>query len=229
MHMLANLGLGNIPSNVILLIEEDMGDVKSVFVQMAAQELLRDMKNVVYISTARSSEDVKNRMYLTTSDDENNESGKNFTIVGSFDDLTSLLYICQKDEKMCTGADRMPDPMLKSILDTDICIIDTFSYLFMEEDTGIIKSAMNSFIAMSRANETTFLLLSDMGILTERSERIIRSMVDGIIQFKTEYIGSKINRYINIPKMQDNPPLNRMIPFNVTARGITIDTRERVG
>lgn len=227
--MLANLGLGNIPSNVVLLVEEDMGDVKSVFVQMVAQELLRDTKKVVYISTARSLEDVKDQMFPPASDDEKNNLGNNFAILGSFDDLRSLLYICQKDEKMCTDVNRMPDPMLKNILDADVCIIDTFSYLFMEEDTAIIKSALNSFVAMTRANKSTFLLLSDMGILTERSERIIRSMVDGVIQFRTEYMGSKINRYINIPKMPGNPPLNRMVPFNVTGKGITIDTRERVG
>lgn len=225
--MLANLGLGNIPANMVLLVEEDIGDVKSVFVQMVAQELLRDMKKVVYISTARSREDVMGQMSLSL--DDGNNMSNNFAILGSFDDLRSLLYICQKDEKMCTDANRTQDPMLKNILDADICIIDTFSYLFMEEDTATIKSALNSFVAMSRENKTTFLLLSDMGILTDRSERIIRAMVDGIIQFRTEYVGSKINRYINIPKMPGNPPLNRMVPFNVTGKGITIDTRERVG
>jgi KaiC/GvpD/RAD55 family RecA-like ATPase len=223
--MLANLGLGNIPGNVVLLVEEDMGDVKSVFVQMAAQELLRDMKKIVYLSTARSREEIRGQISLPTSEDENN----NLVVLGSFDDLRSLLYICQKDEKMCTDANKMPDPLLNNLLSADICIIDTFSYLFMEEDTGTIKDALNSFVTMSRENKTTFLLLSDMGILTDRSERIIRSMADGIIQFRTEYMGSKINRYINIPKMPGNPPLNRMVPFNVTGRGIAIDTRERVG
>jgi len=54
-------------------------------------------------------------------------------------------------------------------------------------------------------------------------------MADGIIQFRTEYVGSKINRYVVIPKMPDNSPLNRVIPFNVTTRSINIDTKERVG
>lgn len=226
--MLVNLGLGNIASDVVLLVEEDMGDVKSVFVQMAAQELLKDMKKVVYISTVRSCEDIKDQMSLS-SDGGNNNLANNFTIMGGLEDIRSLLHIHHNDENMCTDVNRMQGQVLKNIQDAEICVVDTFSYLFMEEDTAAIKKSLNFFVAMSRANKTTFFLLSDMGILTERSERIIRSMVDGIVQFKTEYVGSKINRYINIPKMQDNPPLNRMIPFNVTARGITIDTRERVG
>ena len=221
--MLTNLGLGNIPGNVVLLVEEDMGDVKSVFVHMVAQELLRDKKKVVYASTARSREDFSGQ--ILTSDCENS----NFVALESFNDLRSLLSICQKEEEICTGINEVPQTLLKNILNAEICIIDTFSYLFMDEDTETIKEALNSFITMSRANKTIFMLLSDMGILTDRSERIIRSMADGVIQFRTEYMGSKINRYINIPKMLGNPPLNRMIPFNVTGRSITIDTRERVG
>jgi KaiC/GvpD/RAD55 family RecA-like ATPase len=54
-------------------------------------------------------------------------------------------------------------------------------------------------------------------------------MVDGVIQFRTEYIAGKINRYINIPKMKGSIPLNKMIAYNVTSQGITMDMRERVG
>lgn len=223
--MLANLGLGDIPVNMVLFVEEDIGDVKSIFVQMVAQELLKDMKTIVYLSTARSGEEVRSKFSLSASYDENSS----FVVSGGFNDLRSLLDLCKKDGKMCTDVQMLSDPALRSILDADICIIDTFSYLFMEEDTSTIKEALNSFVAMSRENKTTFLLLSDIGILTDRAERTIRAMADGIIQFRTEYVGSKINRYINIPKMPDNSPLNRMVPFNVTGRSINIDTRERVG
>jgi len=223
--MLANLGLGDIPVNMVLFVEEDIGDVKSIFVQMVAQELLKDMKTIVYLSTARSGEEVRSKFSLSASYDENSS----FVVSGGFNDLRSLLDLCKKDGKMCTDVQMLPDPALRSILDADICIIDTFSYLFMEEDTSTIKEALNSFVTMSRENKTTFLLLSDIGILTDRAERTIRAMADGIIQFRTEYVGSKINRYINIPKMPDNSPLNRMVPFNVTGRSINIDTRERVG
>lgn len=223
--MLANLGLGNIPGNVVLLVEEDMGNVKSVLVQMAVKELLHDVKKIVYISTTRSQEDVKNHISISTPDNEKN----NFTILGSFNELNSLLDICKKDINVPTDANEILNPYLSTLLTADVCIIDTFSHLFMEEDTGTIKDVLNCFVTRSRENKTTFLLLSDMGILTDRSERIIRAMADGIIQFRTEYVGSKINRYINIPKMPGNPPFNRMVPFNVTGRSIAIDTRERVG
>lgn len=222
--MLANLGLGDIPGNVVLLIEEDMGNVKSIFVQMAAQELFHDRKKIVYISTTRSQEDVRNHISTSEQDKENND----FTILGSFNELNSLLDICKNVDKPA-DANMVQNPSLSNLFTADVCIIDTFSHLFMEEDTSTIKEILNCFVTMSRKNRTTFLLLSDMGILTDRSERIIRAMADGTIQFRTEYIGSKINRYINIPKLPGNPPFNRMVPFNVTERGITIDTRERVG
>ena len=224
--MLANLGLGNIPGNTVLLIEEDMGNIKSVFVQMATQELLRDMKKIIYLSTASLNDEMKGNVSLIT---ENNRTN-NFISVEYFNDLNSLLCLCQKAEARCNpDSEIIPEPALLEILNADICIIDTFSYLFMDEDICIIKSTLGSFAAMSRENNTTFLLLSDMGLLSDRSEKVIRTVVDGIIQFRTEYMGNKINRYINIPKMPGSSPLNRMIPFNVTGKGITIDTRERVG
>jgi len=223
--MLANLGLGDIPGNVVLLIEEDMGNVKSIFVQMAVQELFHDRKKIVYISTTRSQEDVRNHISTSEQDKENND----FTILGSFNELNSLLNICKKSTDVPADANMVQNPSLSNLFTADVCIIDTFSHLFMEEDTSTIKEILNCFVTMSRKNRTTFLLLSDMGILTDRSERIIRAMADGTIQFRTEYIGSKINRYINIPKMPGTPPFNRMVPFNVTGRRIAIDTRERVG
>ncbi|MEA1870561.1 MAG: hypothetical protein U9N09_10585 [Euryarchaeota archaeon] len=78
-------------------------------------------------------------------------------------------------------------------------------------------------------HSTTFLMAADTGILPERAERIMRSMVDGIIQFRTTYAGDKINRFISIPKLKGVLPMRKMIPFYITAEGISIDTRERVG
>jgi KaiC/GvpD/RAD55 family RecA-like ATPase len=113
--------------------------------------------------------------------------------------------------------------------EADVCIIDMFAALFVHENTEVISETIEALISISRKENITFLLSADMGILPERAEKIVRSMVDGVIQFRTEYIAGKINRYINIPKMKGSIPLNKMIAYNVTSQGITMDMRERVG
>jgi KaiC/GvpD/RAD55 family RecA-like ATPase len=111
----------------------------------------------------------------------------------------------------------------------DICICDTFSFMFLGECFETLLKIIESLIKISRKNDIIFFLTSDSGVLDSHSENMIRSMADGIIQFRTGYGGNKVNRYINIPKMKNNLPHEKIIPYKVTPEGIVIDVRERVG
>ena len=223
--VLTSFGLKNVPANVVLLIEEDIGDVKSVFFRKISSDALTLGKKVHYISTRSSGKDITTEL---------NDSGvrnlsENFTIIGNFSDPIALLDMCYRRHKLCNRLYGENAGPLHNIIDADVCIIDMFSSLFIHEEIEVVSEAIESLINISREANITFLLSADMGILPERAEKIIRSMVDGVIQFRTEYMGGKINRYINIPKMKGSLPLNKMIAYNVTSQGITMDTRERVG
>jgi archaellum biogenesis ATPase FlaH len=223
--VLTSFGLKNVPSNVVLLVEEDIGDVKSVFFHKISYDTLKLGKNVHYISTRSSEKDIAEE--LQKFGIKNND--EKLTIIGHFSNPIALLDMFYKRNKLCQkiyGKDADP---LHNIVNADVCVIDMFSSLFIHEEIEVISEAIESLISISRSENITFLLSADMGILPERAEKIIRSMVDGVIQFRTEYIGGKINRYINIPKMKGSLPQNKMIGYNVTNQGITVDMRERVG
>ncbi len=223
--VLTSFGLKNVPSNVVLLVEEDIGDIKSVFFRKITSDALAIGKKVHYISTRSSEEDIAEELANFGIPDRQ----ENITIIGHFSNPIALLDMCYRRTKLCTriyGDDADP---LHNIVNADVCVIDMFSSLFIHEDIEVISEAIESLIDISREADITFLLSADTGILPERAEKIIRSMVDGIIQFRTEYTGGKINRYINIPKMKGSLPLNKMIAYNVTRQGITMDMRERVG
>jgi KaiC/GvpD/RAD55 family RecA-like ATPase len=222
--VLTDIGLKQIPGNEVLLIEEDLGSIKSVFVQRIGFDAIKEGRKVLYISTKRSKEDVLEQMSVSGL----NGNSERFAILGDFKDRIALLDMCHKDLKS-RHLYHLIDPSLQNISEMDICIVDTFSSLFIEEDVHTMVDALISLVNISRDSGTAFLLASDMGILSDRVERVMRSMVDGIIQFRTEYSGGKVNRFINIPKMKGTLPLRKMVPFNVTGEGITIDTRERIG
>ncbi|MFP4655239.1 MAG: RAD55 family ATPase [Methanohalobium sp.] len=223
MTLLPSIGLKKLPENDVLLVEEDLGSVKSTFVQIIGHNATKESKDVMYISTKRSKEDIFEQMSSIGLDGYSEK----FNVLGDFNDQNALLYVLRKYNNQSVS--QILHPHMQGMLDVDICIIDTFSSLFIEADVHTMVDTINSFIDAVRSNGTTFLLLSDMGIMHNRVENVMRSMVDGIIQFRTEYSGNKVNRYINIPKMRGVPPFNKMIPFNVTPTGITIDTRERIG
>ncbi|SFM25581.1 RAD55 family ATPase [Methanolobus profundi] len=223
--VLTSFGLKNVPSNVVLLIEEDIGDVKSVFFRKISSDALKLGKKVHYISTRSSEKDIIEELNIPATQDHK----ERLTVIGNFSDPISLLDMCYRRHKLCIRLYGEGAGPLHNIADADVCVIDMFSSLFIHEDVEVISETIEALIRISREANITFLLSADIGILPERAEKILRSMVDGVIQFRTEYAGGKINRYINIPKMKGSIPLNKMIAYNVTSQGITMDNRERVG
>ena len=223
--VLTGIGLEEIPQKSVLLIEEDLGNIKSIFIQRVGFDAMKIGKKVLYISTKRSRADVLDQMSLFGL----NGNSEMFTILGDFKDRTALLDMCQESTLKHKNLYHLIDPSLRNISETDICIVDAFTSLFIDEEVHVLVDALNSLVDASRYSGTTFLLAADMGILEERAERIMRSMMDGIIQFRTTYTGDKINRFISIPKLKGVLPMRKMIPFYITGDGISIDTRERVG
>lgn len=223
--VLTSFGLKNVPSNVVLLIEEDIGDVKSVFFRKISLDALRLGKKVHYISTRSSENDIMEE-FTRSGVQENLED---LDVIGNFSDPVSLLDMCYRRHKLTSRLYGENTGPLHNITDADVCIIDMFSSLFIHEEIEVISETIEALTKISREENITFLLAADIGILPERAEKIVRSMVDGVIQFKTEYAGGKINRFINIPKMKGSIPMNKMIAYNVTYQGITMDNRERVG
>lgn len=213
---LRSIGLEELPKNSVLLIEEDLGGIKSTFLQLLVLDYLKNGKKVIYISSRRSEEDILEEIELTGHGLDNEK--KDLTIIGNLKNRESLAEIC--NAVSLTPAD------VKTI---DICVVDTFSSLSMGESLSNLDADLNLLLNTGRNCKITFFLASDMGVLGEREERYLRSMVDGIIQFRTEYLGGKVNRYINIPKMRGFPPLDKMIPFRISEGDIVADTRERIG
>jgi len=214
--LLRSIGLGEFPKNSVLLIEEDLGGIKTIFLQLLVLDSLKNGKRVMYISTRRSEEDILEEIELVGY--RVKREIKDLTILGDFKNRESLVEICNALSSAPTDARHV-----------DICVVDTFSTLFMEESLSNLSADMNLLLNTARKCNISFFLATDMGILKEREERFLRSMTDGIIQFRTEYVGGKINRFINIPKMKGVPPHNKMIPFKINEGGIVADTRERIG
>jgi KaiC/GvpD/RAD55 family RecA-like ATPase len=222
--VLTNFGLSDVPPHVVLLVEEDIGDTKTIFFRNIASGALKNGKTVFYITTKSSDNDIREQLASAGL----NGSMDKLIVMGNFTDPVVLLDLCYKRRNLYNlfGHNSFP---LCNMTDMDICIIDSFSSLFIHEELQSLTHALNALINLSRETNATFVLASDTGILSERAEKVVRSMVDGIIQFRTEYSADKISRYINIPKMKASIPPRKMMAYNITGQGIMVDNRERVG
>ncbi|WP_440946419.1 RAD55 family ATPase [Methanosarcina sp. T3] len=212
--LLKSLGLGELPKNSLLLVEEDLGGTKSVFLQRLVLDSLKKGQKALYISTRYSAEEILEEIGIGL---RAGEEMQELTVHGDLGSRESLVEICKS---LSAQGDARH---------VNICVVDTFSSLFMEENLHCLINDLKLLLKTSRNCNITFYLASDMGVLQGREEHILRSMVDGIIQFRTEYPAGKINRFINIPKMRGVPPIERLIPYKIKEGTISPDTRERVG
>jgi hypothetical protein len=124
--MLSKLGLSEIPEKSVLLIEEDLGDVKRIFVQRIGLEAAEAGKEVVFI-TPRLSEDVTREMSAQ-------RYSEHLEIVERFRDRSRLLDVCGGD----------------------ICIIESFAMLIPcpepPPETMILVPGWSSMYASAHAS-----------------------------------------------------------------------------
>lgn len=195
---LVSLGFDGLPRDSLILVEEELGDVKRVFIQMIGVEAIKQGKKVTYV-TFLSREDV-----LRQSSAFGLKEAEQFEVIEQFSDGSRL-------HEVCTG---------------DLCIIDGFSLMNMDADGTHIIARIRSILNLCKDGRI-IMLASDMGVLSDREENAMRAMSDGIVQFTTGAGEDHISHFINVPKMRGLPPADKLVPFTVEETGVSIDTRER--
>ncbi|MEA3254963.1 MAG: ATPase domain-containing protein, partial [Candidatus Altiarchaeota archaeon] len=164
-------------------------------------------KRVLYLSTHTSREDVIAEMSSYSFFDPKLADSENMRIEGYFNNLPEVADMA---------------------VEFDVCIIDPFSALIMNKDKGYVVDFLGTLKKLSRKRDMRFFLSMDHGISEERTENIVRSMVDGIIHFKEMVVGRRIERYVYVPKLKGRIPMGEMTPIIVTEKGIVVDTRQTI-
>jgi len=198
-------GLEIVPDNSVLCIEENSGNIKSIYALYAASEKAARGDMVSYL-TLQTKDELLGQM-------------KRFRI--PVRESLRFVEISPAHAKLdvLSQIENISGPLL---------IIDPFAVFFADDSIKDLTAFMFDLIRRSRKG-TTVLLLIDIGVLPERLEQLVRAMSDGIIQFVIVPEGDKLNKYINIPKMRGAFPQDKMLPFTLNEEGLMIDTRERHG
>lgn len=198
---LTSLGYNTLPKKSVLVLEEELGDNKRIFAQMLGAEAVNAGKEVVFVSP-RTKEDIIGQLSIIGM-----KNTENFKILDKFRDRFRI-------QESCSG---------------DLFIVDGFSLLYSEAHPQEIYNLLNTLQDSSRSGNRIIILLSDIGVLPQKSEKILHAMSDGVIQFNVVYGEDRISRYINIPKLIGSTPLDKMLSFAVDEGRIYLDTRERFG
>lgn len=193
-------GFDAFPSGSVVVIAEELGSTHRVFAQNVAVAAMRRGEKVVYITTKKR-EDVLALMdlYRLPHTDD-------FKVIGDIRDRS----------------------FLPKEYESDLSIIDHFALLYSGAALDAIRDEMWSLIDRSRKGRTILIVL-DTGILSREAEQMIYALADDVVRLITTAEGSRLKRYISIPKMNGVIPPDQYIPFTLNADGLLIDTRERHG
>jgi KaiC/GvpD/RAD55 family RecA-like ATPase len=147
----------------------------------------------------------------------------------SADGMTgTYLMIDSEVEPGMTDARDSPPEALLSLMKGDRVVLDSLSTIITRNgiDAAIsLLSSVKKDIAERKAN-ALFILYSDLHTTVEEI-RIMR-MADVVIELKEIIIMTEIERQLAVHKVRNAQVPKRIIPFNITEKGIELSTTSRV-
>lgn len=204
---LKNLRLDEIPKKSVILMQEEVSSVGRIFLYHIVVDSLKAGKKVLYLAVNRERDDVLNEMSAYSFFNLDLIKPENIRIENYFSNLSQVTEISPE---------------------FDVCIIDPFSFLIINKDHHNITDFILSIKKVGKKEDIIFFLSIENGIADKKTENIMKSLVDGIIEFKETTLGRKVERYIHVPKLKGRIPLNEMIPLFIKEDGISVDTRQTI-
>jgi len=189
-----------IPKDSLLVIEEETGARKEIYaLGIAESRVVKGGR--VRIVTSRSREDIVALMALYSM-----EVSGAIEIVSTPHPTDAILF---------SG-------------EWDLLIVDRFPLVVLDQSDRWLHDFLLRLAATARTGKTVLLLL-DLGILSAGRENVIRTLADGVIQFRQMVEGDRVRWFIQIPKMRGMLPVDNLWYITITDEGIAVDTRERHG
>lgn len=198
--MPADNPLDLIPKDSLLVIEEETGMRKEIYA-LGFAENQADQGRRVRIVTSRSREDILSLMALYS--------------MQANDSIEILSTPHPTDAALFSG-------------EYDLLVIDRFPLLVFDQSDRWLHDMLLRLAGTARTGKTVILLM-DLGVLTPTRENVIRTLSDGVIQFRQAMEGDHVRWYLQIPKMRGTLPVDRLWYITITDEGIAVDTRERHG
>jgi len=107
-------------------------------------------------------------------------------------------------------------------------LIDSLSYLLLTQKRNLVLKVVELLLESARKHGGVHFLLLVKGMQSPRTEITLQYLVDGVIESTAQEVAGGIDRRIQIKKMRKTVYTPRLIPFNITERGIVIETAVRI-
>ncbi len=228
---------GGLPDETIMILSGPPGSGVSIFAHQFLYHGLKNGDHGLYFTSEESPSEIKEEMdffnwdidlflekeilkfidaytprYQSISGEEVDEEDYWSWDVGAANQLRVLLseHIKEYENTSCRG------------------IVDSFSYLLRINDFEEMVDLFETIqLTIKRYGGVYFFLVVE-GMHEENVVNTIYHMADGVIQFRVNEKGSKIERYMKMLKLKRRIYSSRLIPYRITKKGIELETTERI-
>lgn len=204
---------GGLPDKSVVVMTGEPGSGYDILAQQIMyQHALHDGK-VAYFSTSRSRETIKEDLATF---------GWNITPLEEKNDWIHL------QAPVSDAISVLTQNMPKAVAEGRWALLDSLSYLVLTQKYYSAVQIVELLLENARKHGGIHFLLLTQKMHEAETETTMQHLADGVMEFTAHETAGGIDRRIRIKKMRRAVYEPRLIPFNITERGITIETAVRM-
>jgi len=204
---------GGLPEKSVVLVTGEPGSGYDILAQQIVyQNALHDGK-AAYFSTTRAPDDLREDFETFGWDvDPLQQKGTWLFFDAHVPDATQVL------------TEKIP----KAMTEGRWVLIDSLSYLILTQKYQSVINIVELLLNNAKMHGGIHFLLLTQKMHDTETETTIQHLVDGVIEFSAQETAGGIDRRMKMKKMRRAVYEPRLIPFNITDHGITIETAVRI-
>jgi KaiC/GvpD/RAD55 family RecA-like ATPase len=204
---------GGLPEKSIVLMMGEPGSGYDVFAQQILYQNVLHKGKVAYFSTTRAPEVIREDLETFGWNLASLEESGNW-----------LFFNAHVPDVVQVLMEKIPSVMAEGRW----VLIDSLSYLILTQKYQSVVNVLECLLEGAKKYGGIHFLLLTQKMHAPEVETTIQHFADGVIEFSAQEASGGIDRRMRIKKMRRAVYEPRLIPFNITDHGITVETAVRI-
>jgi len=204
---------GGLPNKSVILVEGDPGSGHDLLAQQILYKCALKGENVAYFTAFRAPEIVR---------EDFETFGWN---IQSLEKTGQWKFIHDHSAKVLQT---LKNEITSRISKTEWMVVDSLSYLLLTQEYRSVLEAVELLLNETHKHGGVRFLLLTRGMHDSQTEISLQHLADGVIEISAQEVAGGVDRRIRMKKMSRVVYRQRLISFNMTERGIVIETAVRI-
>jgi len=204
---------GGLPDKSVILVEGEPGSGHDLLAQQILYKCALKEENVAYFTTQRAPEILREDFETFGWD------------IKSLEKTGHWKFIHNHSAKILQT---LRNEITSMVNKTEWTVIDSLSYLLLTHEFKSVLEVVEFLLDETHKHGGVRFLLLTRGMHDSQTEISLQHLADGVIDISAQEAAEGVDRRIRIKKMSKVVYRQRLIPFNITERGIVIETAVRI-